>query len=62
MEIEIRRLSAYKDVTIKSGDTTISLGLHNTSECLALAKIFKEAIWDLLYDDKEQYNQLMEKE
>lgn len=62
MEINVRKTGEYKDVTITEENVVISCGLLNFQECLDLAKTLKSGIWDLLYDDKEQYDQLMEKE
>lgn len=57
MDIIVRRVSKYVDITIKNGDTTIALGLHDQAECLKLATEFKTAIVHMLESD--QYEQLM---
>jgi|WetSurMetagenome_2_1015567.scaffolds.fasta_scaffold706440_1 hypothetical protein len=57
MEIDIRRASKYKDVTIVQGNTVISMGLLDDQECLELAKSFKQAIYELL--ESEEYERVM---
>lgn len=54
MEFDIRRIAKYREVTVKSDETTIALGLHDDEERMALAKTLKDAIRDLLDDDEYQ--------
>jgi hypothetical protein len=53
MEINVRRVTAYKNVELKEGQTTIDFGLCSPDECLALAKVLKAGIEKLIDDDEK---------
>jgi len=47
MEIKVRKIGPYKDITIKTEDSIIQLGLFDDKECAKLIETLKEAINDL---------------
>ncbi len=53
MEIKVRCSTLYKEVTIVDGNTQVGLGLLNEQEQMELAKVFKNAISDLIPDYEE---------
>jgi len=58
MKINIRKVGGiYHEVSVEEGNTKIDLGLHDSNECMELAKELKNAIQRLL--DDEEYNSLM---
>jgi len=53
MEINVRRVTNYKNVEVKEGQTTIDLGLNSPEECRAIARTLKAAISHLIDDEDE---------
>ena len=55
MDFLIRKNSRYLDVTVRHGSTVIELGLLDSRECFALARILEEAVDELtsLLEDDE---------
>ena len=49
MKIQCRKVDKYMEVNITEGNIKYSLGLLDDKERIALARIFEEAIDELLY-------------
>jgi len=47
MDIIVRKITPYKEVTIITGTTTVDLGMMDADECKVLADKFQAAIDDL---------------
>jgi hypothetical protein len=58
MEINVRRVTAYKNVEVKEGQTTIDFGLCSPDECREIAKVLKAAIGNLI-DDAEELKEFL---
>lgn len=53
MQILINTNSVFKDVEIRATEARIELGLHNTEECLSLARTLLMAASQLVADIDE---------
>ena len=53
LEFKISRGGKYKDVEVVLDNTRVALGLHTEEEALALARVLKSAIEDLIPDRDE---------
>jgi hypothetical protein len=58
MEIVVRRVTNYKNVEVKEGQTTIDFGLCSPDECLEIAKVLKAGIEHLI-DDQEKCKEFL---
>jgi hypothetical protein len=61
MEIIVRRVTNYKNVEVKDGQTTIDLGLMSPDECRELAQQLLNAI-GFLIDDNEERKEFLNKD
>ena len=57
MDIKVKNIACYKDVTVKDGNTTVEIGMLDRSECMDLARTLRDAIHDLL--GEEDYDTIM---
>ena len=50
LEIIIRKIDKYKDVTIKTDNTEVYIGMFNKQESAKLAQIFETASDEMIED------------
>jgi hypothetical protein len=60
MDIKVKAIACYNDVTLKEGNTTIEIGMLDRSESMDLARTLRDAIHDLL--EQEDYDTIMKEE
>lgn len=59
MEIKVRAIGLYNDVTIITNDTTINVGLLDHNESESLAKDLVWAIYELIRGDESRLQEMV---